>query len=95
MADLVVTTRVRLVATFRDEDGQLANPTTVVWSVRKPDGTLVDPAPTGTNPSTGIYHLVLTLDAPGRWKVEVQGAGAVIVAGDFVVNARLSVVDRG
>ena len=95
MADIIARTAVRFTATFRDLAGALIDPTSVTWSIRKPDGSLVDPAPvTTSNPSTGVYHLVYELDTAGRWKVEAQGDGAVVVAGDLVVSVRKSAVDK-
>lgn len=94
MADLIVSTRVTFVATFRDEAGALIDPSSVTWTVRKPDGSLLDPVGSGTHPSTGVYKLPVTLNESGRWKVEAQGDGTVIVAGDLVVSARKSAVDK-
>jgi hypothetical protein len=93
MADPLVTTRVRFKAEFRDLDGALVNPTTVTWTVQKPDGTVAEPAGDEAHPSTGIYHLFVTLDQPGKWLVEAQGDGTVIVAGEKTVKARKSKVD--
>lgn len=90
--DIIVSTRVRFVATFTDESGTLVDPSSVTWSVKAPDGTVTTPE--GTRASAGVYHLQLVLDAPGRWKIEAQGDGTVIVAGDTVVSVRKSAVDR-
>jgi hypothetical protein len=93
MADPIVTTRVRFRAEFRDEDGVLIDPTTVTWTVQKPDGTVAEPAGDEDHPSVGVYYLWVVLDAPGKWLVEAQGDGTVIVAGEKTVKARKSKVD--
>lgn len=91
MSVYIVTTQVRLTGTFRDLAGVLANPTAVVCTVEAPDGTTSTPSV--TNSGTGIYYADVTLSQAGTWKVEWQGTGALIVAGDEVVEARASYVD--
>ena len=67
---------VTLRATFRDAAGALANPGAVTLSVRKPDGTLVAPAPTATNPSVGMWEYALSPDQSGWWTYRFTGTGA-------------------
>lgn len=63
---------------FRNAAGELADPTTVVLTVRKPDGTKSTPAT--THPSLGRYEATVLLDQHGRWDVHWQGTGAVQAA---------------
>lgn len=86
----VVTTQVRITAEVRDLAGALTN-TALVCTVEDPAG--VETTPTVANDSTGVYHVDLTLNQAGRWKVEFQGSVTVIVAGDTAITARLSKVD--
>lgn len=90
-APYIVTTQVRVTATFRDIAGALANPTAVVCTVKKPDGTTSTPA--NANAGTGIYTADITLDSPGTWYIEFQGTGAVIAASDEAITVRSSYVD--
>ena len=97
MADIVANTRVRVTATFRNLDGDLADPTTVEWAATH-DGVLVDLEDADLdavedNPSTGVYTLTLTLTA-GKWAFEAQGTGDLVVAGDVTQRVRLSAVDK-
>lgn len=58
-------------------DGVLTNATAATWRVRKPDGTLVSPAPAATNPSTGVYRGKVQPDQPGDWWYGLDLTGAV------------------
>lgn len=87
----VVTTEVRVTATYTDLAGATANPTSVVCIVEAPDGTTTTPGV--TNSAAGVYYSDVTLDQAGRWKVEFQGTGAIVAAGDVTITARASAVD--
>lgn len=65
----------RLEATFRDATGALAD-TTVVLTVKKPDGTTSTPA-VGSPVSTGLYRVDVAIDQPGVWVYRFAGTGAV------------------
>lgn len=92
MTTYLVTTKIRITATFRDLAGTLTNPTTVVCTVKNPAGVLATPIP--TNSGTGIYYADVTLDADGTWTIEWQATGNLIVAGDDWFLVRLSYVDQ-
>lgn len=50
--------RVEFTGTFTNAAGALANPTTVVFKVRRPSGTIVTVA--ATNPSVGVFKAQVT-----------------------------------
>lgn len=93
MEPVTVTTVVTVVATVRDRFGALADPTTLAWTVRAPDGTETTP-PSTDHPSVGVYELDVRLDQAGKYKIEAQADGAVVVAGDCIIPVRKSAVDR-
>lgn len=77
---------VNVTATFRDEDGELADPDTVVLTVLKPDGmaTTVEAGST----VTGIWTGEISPDAHGTWRYRFAGTGAVKAAGEGAFNVR-------
>jgi hypothetical protein len=89
-APYIVTTQIRITATFRTLAGALSN-TTAICTVQAPDGTLTTPSV--TNDSTGVYSADVTLDQAGTWYVEWQGSGTVVAAGDTAIAVRQSYVD--
>lgn len=91
MSVYVVTTQVRVMATFANLAGTPTNPTAVACTVEAPDGTTTTPSVTSSG--SGVYYVDLTLDQAGTWLVEWQGTGAVIAAADQVIYARASKVD--
>jgi uncharacterized protein YfaS (alpha-2-macroglobulin family) len=74
----------RAINKFRDFNGVLADPTTVMVKIRKPDGSIVTkPYPTDTEivkDSTGIYHVDLSTDMAGQWTIRWEGTGTVKAA---------------
>jgi hypothetical protein len=74
MADFDVGDVARLTATFRAVDGTPTN-TTVVLTVRKPDGT--SSTPSATNTGAGVYEANVVIDQPGVWDYSFAGSGAV------------------
>jgi len=68
--------------------GVATNPTTVVLTVRMPDGTLSTPAP--TLESTGVYTYNLLLSASGVWSYRWAGTGAVQAAEEDRLYVRVS-----
>jgi len=88
-----VGTKVHVETELRDADGDLTN-ATVVIAVTKPDGTVVTPAPTVSNPSTGVYTADITTDQAGTWLLVWTASGALVAVKDdqfSVVAARLLV----
>lgn len=79
---------VKLTGTFRDVDGDLANPTTVTLTVLEPDGTTSTPS--ASSSSTGIYTATVTIDQSGTWRYRWEGTGDVVTAeeGSFDVRPR-------
>lgn len=81
-----------LTGTFKDENGTLADPTTVVCKVKDPAGTETTYAVADgiTNPSTGVYEFELpeALSQAGRWYYRFDGTGALDAGGeaDFMVE---------
>ena len=66
-----VLARVDLVATIKDEDGALTDPTTLTAVVTGPTGvqTSYEYAATITRTSAGVYTFEVPCDDPGLWKV--------------------------
>lgn len=59
---------VRVTMTYTNAaTGALEDPGSVTLKVRKPDGTLVSPAITATNPSTGVWEALVPTDQEGTW----------------------------
>lgn len=88
-----IRTLVRLVASFVDEDGDPADPTTVTFRTKAPDGTFAnyvfpDDAAV-TNPAVGTFRVHITPDQSGEWCYHAEGEGAVQVTtpdGHFEVD---------
>ena len=77
-------------AMFSSQNQALADPTSVVLLIEKPDSeqltaTYASGASTGdvtiTKESTGVYTCTLTLDVQGYWLYRWRGIGGVITAG--------------
>ena len=84
--------RVRLFATFKGEDGDVADPDAVYLLVRKPDGTVVPITDlTHTVEGSGYYSAEVDVDQSGRWDVHWEGTGAVTAAEEssFYVRPQL------
>jgi len=80
-------TIVQLTATFTAvASGADVNPTTVVFTVRAPDGTQTTPSV--SNPSTGIYTTSVTVTEAGVWAWRAKGTGAATAQqdGQFIVT---------
>lgn len=79
-----------ITTTFRDEDGNLADPNTVSADIRAPDGTMSSPTP--TNVSVGIWETLVPVDQAGWWFYEIAGSGGgvdVVDQGSFCVAPSL------
>lgn len=70
--------RERFKATFKDDAGALKNPTTVVATLREPDGTISTPSV--SNPSVGVHEVDLTFSQTGRHFLQFKGTGVVVSA---------------
>lgn len=75
MADADIGDVRTLSATFRNAAGTGTNPTTVVLTIRKPDGTVVTPTPAATG--AGVYNYVQIIDQAGVWAWKYTGTGTV------------------
>lgn len=72
---------VKLTATFvDDETGEVADPSSIVFTVRAPDGTVTTSSPVKL--STGVYRAqVDTTPGPvGHWQSKAVSTGAVQAA---------------
>lgn len=80
---------VRLRATFRDEAGDLADPTEVALSLLLPDRSTIDPEP--ARESLGVWSVVVDVTQSGTWRYRWQATGAVTAAeeGSFDVRRRM------
>lgn len=80
---------VKLFCVFADAAGVAANPTTVTCSVEKPDKTettyTASSDPPITNPETGSFQLILTVDQSGMWAYRWQG----VTSGHSAVDEEL------
>lgn len=70
---ILTDTTLRVKARIRDIDGDLVDPSTVEFEVKKPGETSYTIYTSLTNPpvinqSVGIYYIDLEIDEPGRWK---------------------------
>jgi uncharacterized protein YfaS (alpha-2-macroglobulin family) len=79
---------VELTGTFKDAAGALASPSSVVCRVKKPDGTLLNPNPVVTSPSTGVFKAIVDPDAAGEWWYRFEGTGGTKAAGEGVFKVR-------
>ena len=78
--------------------GAASDPTTVVLTVRKPDGdTLLfgypDPLTDGvlTRESAGRYYRDVSFDLPGLWRCKLDGTGAVVGSAQWTETVERSV----
>lgn len=79
---------VRLTGTFLNENGGLANPTTVTLTVETSDGTHATPTPTSSATGIWTYDYLVADDCPdGEVWYRFKGTGAVVSAdeGYFLV----------
>lgn len=86
--------RRKLSCEIRNESGVLTDPTTLVFTMREPDGTITDYL-YGTDAelvkdSVGVYHVYWDCALAGihRWRLEADGA--VVVAEEALFNVRRS-----
>ena len=83
--------RRRLQATFKTVAGVLADPTTVTFNIREPDGTVTTKIGTSgglINPSVGVWYYDFTIAQQGRHAWSMAGAGSVITLEEQEFYAR-------
>lgn len=86
--------KVRVTASFTNLDGDAADPTTVTVKVQPPGGTITSYVH-GTDDevekdATGVYHIDLSTDRPGRWRYRWETTGLVEAAEDGHFDVRNS-----
>ncbi len=64
-----------LIAYTTDATGAPADPTTAVFTVRRPDGTTI--TPTVDHPATGVYVCSPLVDQVGRWAYRLVTTGPI------------------
>jgi hypothetical protein len=80
MSRYLAGTTIQVDAEFRDADGVLADPTTVVFTLQSPAG--VDTTPTVVNDGVGLRHASAALTTPGLWRYQWVGAGGGVDVAD-------------
>jgi hypothetical protein len=78
MAKVIVGSTSSTRATYRNRDGGLENPDTIVAWVKKPDQTITAGGITITNVSTGVYDVDVDHDDAGIWYLEVTATGTIV-----------------
>jgi hypothetical protein len=65
-----------------EKDSAYADPQTVSLQLKKPDGTLLSPAPTLVKQETGVwrYDFDTAGQPPGTWKYRAEGDGQLDAA---------------
>lgn len=79
---------VRTSASFINS-GSLMDPTTIEYSVKRPNGTItIYPSTCATlvHEGTGLYHVDLTVDLSGTWYYRFSGSGAATGANEELFN---------
>lgn len=64
-------------ATYRDRDGDLVNPDSVVAVVKRPDDSVGSTGVVITSVSTGIRDVDVATDQIGMWYLEVTATGNI------------------
>lgn len=87
----------RLRGTFKDANGDNADPTTVKVIYQKPDGTEITKT-SGTDAevvkqATGDYYIDIILDKAGIWCYRWEGTGNVTTAEEETFTVRESFVE--
>lgn len=81
--EINIGTRVTFTGHFTDEDGAAKDPTSVTAWARRPDGTMVSPAPVASSAAVvGDWDASVLIDQSGRWYVGMQGFGNVEAANE-------------
>jgi hypothetical protein len=86
---------VELTATFRDDQGNVLDPTSVTFTTRDPNGntsTYQYPSSTSvTKSAVGVYVCTFVAGSTGQWywRAESGGIGQAADEGEFYVTGRL------
>lgn len=78
---------VEMTASFTNSAGVAANPTTVVCSIKAPDGTVTN-STTVTNTGVGEYNAVIDPTSAGRHYYRFVGTGTLKAAEENVFIVR-------
>lgn len=82
--------RLRFIITFRDVDGNLSNPTTIVLEVKNPSDVIVGnyslAGGTIFQLSAGVYFGYHTVDAAGLWVFRWTTTGIPTLTEEGLVN---------
>ena len=85
---------VRIASNFKDIAGADVDPTTIIFRIKQPDGTVealtYETDPEVVRDSTGKYHYDLSLDQAGEYQYRVEGLGDVQAASQAKLRARSS-----
>jgi hypothetical protein len=84
---------VEVVVKFVDVDGQPADPTSITFKQRSPDGTIVPLSETdASNPGVGEWRWLMPgpFDAAGTWHFRAEATNGLITAVEQSVRVRKS-----
>lgn len=85
----------RIIATFTDIDGNLADPTTITFEIKQPDETTTQYVyvtdPEVVRDSLGVFHVDWPLAQKGLHIFRYEGTGAVEAAGQYKIWAKRSI----
>lgn len=78
---------IRITATFTDLNGNPGNPSSVIFKLKDPSGSVTLPA--AQQSDTGVYYVDIVVDSRGTWFYRWEGDGAIqaAVEGEFFVRA--------
>ena len=85
--------RPTLIATFRDADGALTDPTAILFQLKDPAGVIVDgDEADATNPSVGkwLWPIPLVLDQSGTWSMRAAATAGIQTAAEIQFTVRPS-----
>jgi len=77
MSKVIVSTTDVTRVTYRDRDGDLADPDTVVAIVKRPNATVGSAGVTITTVSTGVRDIDVATDQIGIWYLEITATGNI------------------
>lgn len=75
---------------FLDETGEPADPTTVIFLVRDPTGTVTEVA--HEQLGDGLYRAEFIVDRSGIWIAHAEGQGALVVTDEIQFEVRTALV---
>ncbi len=96
MAEITVGDVVRVDVTFTVDDSN-TDPTAIIFKYRPPNGSIVRLV-SGTDAAlakdaTGKFHVDITTDRAGTWKVEWEGTGNVRATRGTIFNVVSQAID--